>query len=574
MKLPIVLLGVLVACGGDDGSGRLADAPVAHIVVEPADLTVTVTNDVAVMQPYTARLVGDKGLDVDVTAETTFSLADAAYGTFSGATLSITGGGAGPTRVQASARGSTGDAGLTVRVKKVIIDPTGPADPATLFANATEDATRAPTIAYPLDKILVPPNLGQFDVHWRNGQVVNDLFEVTMANSFVDVRIYTKGTDAQQPFWTVFAPDTWYPIASSREQLTLKVAGLSTAAPTTKGTAAAQKVDVTNENSQGGIYYWTSSSPAGVWRYDIAKPNVAPAPFWDQASAPSGCMGCHVLSRDGKRMAITLDSAGGRGAVYTVADRKAINDPNAASPLRWNFATFNAAADKLVTIESGKMFLRAADGTALSTDPLPSVATGAAATHPELAPDDKHLVNAEFTQGDDLTASVGSIVIRTFDNATNTFGTPTVLVPAGADYGNYYPSFSPDSKWIAFTRTRSVSYDDHSAENWLVKADGSAPPIQLGVTNLTGDLTNSWARWVPFGQTFGAQNEPMFYLTFSSRRPFGVRIPGGGQPQIWMTPIFPARAEAGMDPSGNAFRVPFQNVTTSNHIAQWTQAIQ
>jgi hypothetical protein len=65
----------------------------------------------------------------------------------------------------------------------------------------------------------------------------------------------------------------------------------------------------------------------------------------------------------------------------------------------------------------------------------------------------------------------------------------------------------------------------------------------------------------------------MFYLTFSSQRPFGVRIPSGGRPQIWMTPFFPDRATLGQDPSGNAFRVPFQAVDTSNHIAQWTNAV-
>jgi hypothetical protein len=64
----------------------------------------------------------------------------------------------------------------------------------------------------------------------------------------------------------------------------------------------------------------------------------------------------------------------------------------------------------------------------------------------------------------------------------------------------------------------------------------------------------------------------MFYLTFSSKRAFGVRL-AGGRPQIWMTPVFPARAAAGGDPSGKAFRVPFQDLATSNHIAQWTQAV-
>ena len=201
---------------------------------------------------------------------------------------------------------------------------------------------------------------------------------------------------------------------------------------------------------------------------------------------------------------------------------------------------------------------------------------------PEFSPDDTKLVAVEYPGGADYSASNGSIVIRTFDAAANTFGAPTVLVPyVPADntnptaIANWYPSFSPDGQWVVFTRTNGANYDQASAETWMVKADGSAPPVKLDIANLggTANLTNSWARWVPFAQTFGADNQTLFYLTFSSKRPFGVRIPLGGQPQIWMTPVFPDRAAAGQDPSGNAFRVPFQNVLTSNHIAQWTKAV-
>jgi hypothetical protein len=78
---------------------------------------------------------------------------------------------------------------------------------------------------------------------------------------------------------------------------------------------------------------------------------------------------------------------------------------------------------------------------------------------------------------------------------------------------------------------------------------------------------------VPFGQTFGSNSEPLFYLTFSSQRQFGVRAASGSYPQIWMTPFFPDKALAGMDPSGPAFRLPFQDLSSENHIAQWTTSV-
>jgi hypothetical protein len=273
-------------------------------------------------------------------------------------------------------------------------------------------------------------------------------------------------------------------------------------------------------------------------------------------------------------MAVTFDGGHGRGTIYNVADRTALIPFDGATQpaLRWDFATFDAQATKIVTVEESQLYLRALDGTKLA-GPLAPVTAGSLATHPEISPDNTRLVNVEFIGGYDAQAHQGSIVIRSFDAASNTFGAPTIVVPSAMNSANWYPSFSPDSQWIVFTRTTDYSYDDASAETWLVKADGIQAPIQLATANLPGTLTNSWARWVPFGQTFGPSNEPMFYLTFSSKRPFGVRLPTVGRPQIWMTPVFPSRAAAGLDPSGNAFRVPFQDVATSNHIAQWTQAV-
>ncbi|HEY0192942.1 MAG TPA: hypothetical protein VGC42_17620 [Kofleriaceae bacterium] len=577
----------MAACGGDDQHrGGLPDASTAQLIVDPPDVAVTIINDVAVVQPYTAHIFDASGVQIDVTAETAFTLSDPDFGTFDGANLSVTGHGAGMVRVQGTARGRMGDAGLAVTVQKIVVDPAIP-DAPTLFQNATEDPTLAPKIVYPSDKILVPPNLGQFDVHWQNNTAAGaslDLFEIKMANQFVDIRLYTTGLDKDRPapFWTVYAPDVWLPIASTRQQVALTVAGLRKAAPASKGTAVSQQVDVTNEKSQGGIYYWTTSSPQGIWRYDVGKPDVPPAPFF-AGDQPTPCIGCHVLSRDGSKMAMTIDSATGRGTVYNVSDRSVLlpfDGANNKPQLHFDFAAFDSGATKLITIEGGVMNLRQLDGTLITGPVAPSTAN-VQTTMPELSPDDTKLVDVEYPGGEDFETSSGSIMIRSFDPVANTFGAPTALVPYVAPDGNnpaianWYPSFSPDGEWVVFTRTNGQNYDQASAETWMVKADGLSPPVKLDLANLAGtdNLTNSWARWVPFAQTFGADNQKLFYLTFSSKRPFGVRLPNGGQPQIWMTPVFPDRAAVGQDPSGNAFRVPFQDVTTSNHIAQWTKAV-
>ena len=387
-----------------------------------------------------------------------------------------------------------------------------------------------------------------------------------MKNEYVDLRIYKAATGA---IYTDFTANEWLTLATAQEQLTLTVAGMNTASPTQKGTSTPQSVDVTNEVVQGGMYYWTTQPSQGVYRYDMSTPNMPPSSFFMPGQQPTSCIGCHGLSKDGSKIAITLDGGDGRGTIYNVADYSVLV-PFSSNAQYWNFATFTPDATKLVTLSHGVLSLRNTQGgTVIST--IPS-SPGFEATHPELSPDGTRLANVETNASSyDFQVGNGSIVTRTFDAGTNAFGPIQMLVPNASGSSNYYPSWSPDGQWILFTRTTGNSYNDASAQIWVVKADGSLPPIQLAAANLGSNLTNSWARWAPFQQSFGSTNDPVYYFTFSTVRPFGVR--GTGGTQIWMAPFFPARAASGMDPSGPAFRMPFQRIDTANHIAQWTQAI-
>jgi len=531
----------------------------------PADLSVTIVDGAPVTQAYTAILVDEDGERTDVTSRVAFSLAHPAFGNWAGTTLTVTGAGAGPTRVVATDGVASGDTGLTVYVKGSRSDGTTPPGAGGMFDTATETAGRAPTIAYPANGILVPPNLGEFEIHWRDS-VGNNLFEISLHNQYVDLRIYKQASGSA---FTTYTPNEWLTLASPAEQLTLTVAGLNTTTPTQKGTSMAQTVDVTNEVVQGGMYYWTTQPTQGVYRYDMSTPNVPPTSFFMPGQQPTSCIGCHGLSKDGTKIAITLDSGNGRGTIYNVADYQVLV-PFSGNAQYWNFATFTPDAMKLVTLYNGQLTLRQTNGGTVISNVASSA--GKQATHPELSPDGTRLANVETTSLIyDFQVDNGSIVTRMFDAGTNTFGAITTLVADAPGASNYYPSWSPDGQWILFTRTTGNSYNDGSAQIWVVKADGTKPPIQLSLANLGSGLTNSWARWAPFQQSFSKTNEPVFYFTFSTVRPFGIR--GAGGTQIWMSPFFPGRADAGMDPSGPAFRMPFQRLDTANHIAQWTQAI-
>ena len=592
----ICVLVVAAACGGSGGDGF--DEDNATLKLEPATSEHLILNGVFPEQPYTAVLVDPNGNMRDVTAETTFHV-ESSFGAFTGATLSIHG--TGKTTVSALWTDKTGTAQVLARLKstRVADDPANPNDDVPpnapdLFASGTEDAARAPTVVYPADGITMPRNIGDFETHWTDGN--NDVFEVSLQSEFADIRVYVAGNNGvgggPRPSWFAFTPAEWTYAVASQNTVVYQVRGASTAMPGVIGSAQPRMVRLTNEAMEGGVYYWAAAgADYGIFRHDVAKPGQPAEAFmtYQSTGGSSGgkCVACHALSRDGTRMAVTYDGGNGRATIVDVATATA--QPVPATPAedtsRWNFATLFPDGSRMLSVFQGTIVVRStADQSAVGTMPSANYAT-----HPDLSPDLTKLVYVRAaTVGADWSFSGGHIYWRTFDPATNMFGSEQPLVTDGGN--NFYPSWSPDGQWILFNRSpnNGNAYNNAEASLWVVKADGSAPPIQLAAFNAAaGGLTNSWGRWAPFQQTVGTTAEPIYWITVSSKRDFGVRRLNSTQPdnngngtnedektpQIWMSPFYTARAEAGMDPTTPSFRLPFQNLASNNHIAQWTERV-
>lgn len=439
----------------------------------------------------------------------------------------------------------------------------------------------------------MPRNIGDFEAHWTDA--ANNVFEVSLQSEFADIRVYTAGGNGvgggPRPSWFAFTPEEWSYAAAGEASVNYQVRGLDAANPGTIGSSPVRIVRLTNEAMEGGLYYWAATAQGGgeygIFRHDVSKPGQPAEPFMTNVST-GNCVACHALSRDGTTMAITYDGGDGRATIVDVASKTAQPVPALPvtnDPTRWNFATLYPDGSRMLTVFQGTITVR---GTA-DQAPLATMPSAGYATHPDLAPDLSKLVYIRpAAPGADWSFSGGTIYTRTFDAANLTFGTETPLVTAGGN--NFYPSWSPDGQWILFNRAVSNgnAYNNTEASLWVVKADGSAPPVELSAFNAAaGGLTNSWGRWAPFQQTVGTAAEPIYWVTVSSKRDFGVRrlnslqgdTNGNGTnedektPQIWMSPFFTARAAAGQDPTTPAFRLPFQNLTSNNHIAQWTERI-
>jgi hypothetical protein len=554
------------ACGGGGGG----NTPSGTLEILPDNAALEVQNGVAVEQAYQAFLHRPDGQVIDVTANTIFAIDQTDMGSFAGPKLTVGGFQAGLGTIRARSGDIEDTAGVIVNVAQTRVDGDAPDNAPALFEGAAESPGLVPSVVYPSDQVLVPPNLGDLEVHWQAPMATN-LYEVTLTGDHLTLQIYTGGT-----------PNDWLPISLAEWKLVgrslssnsfeVKVRAMDVAAPTLAGTSNPIKVFVATQDVEGGLYYWatvsTDGSPEGIYRHDMGRPGEAPEQFFTTTQTPGNrCVACHALSRDGTKMAVVFDGGNGAGSVLDVLSGTL--DLPVDGSFRWNFASFAPQNDRMITALQGALTLRnATTGAVVSTVPGAEYKT-----HPDYAPDGTRIAYvAADSHTQDWVFSGGKIVTRTIA-ANGTYGDAVPLVDT--DDNAYYPSWSPDSQWIAFNRSGEDSYDDSTARIWVASADGTVAPILLSAADVNTGLTNSWPRWTPFSQIYapgGSTGEQILWLTFASKRAYGVRL-AAGRPQIWMAPFFPERARAGLDATGPAFRLPFQSINTNNHIAQWTEQI-
>jgi hypothetical protein len=251
-------------------------------------------------------------------------------------------------------------------------------------------------------------------------------------------------------------------------------------------------------------------------------------------------------------------------------------------------------------------------------------ASGTRPTMPDWGPDGTSVVyvvpQGEFTSWRKDDAHIFGGSLWTIPYAGNgSFGPSPAEILHSTGENNYYPSYSPDvnpTSFIIFNRVVNMSqgancnsgfcpddsFSNPVARLMLLRTAAGSTPIDLEKANgspLTSPvpLSNSYPRWAPFVQTY--KGNKLLWFTFSSTRDYGVRVlnhksgmyqcypadaaetPGAThkqpfasqcqEPQLWMAPLSFSEAQGNRDPSGVAFWIPYQDITTHNHTAQWTQ---
>jgi len=545
----------LAACASTDNSGDDGAPATPGLVIEPSQIDVTVVNDRSVEQPLVVFVVSDNGDRRDVTASASFEIAGERVGSMRDAVF-VSGTVAGRATVRVTAGDTFGEAPVTVRTDYSSVDGSAPADAADQFERATPAAGDV-QLLYPPHDVALPPNLGELEVHWQ-GEQATTLHEISIATELATIRRYTAGRAEDGGYIERLDGPDWGRIAAAALGKTAKltVRSLLAADPTRAVTSSPVAVRLEPGPVVGGIYYWASTTadgaPAGIYRRDWgAKGDAEPFYTTDQ-SAQNRCVGCHALSRDGQRMAVTLDGGAGAGTLLDVATRQVSLAADAGT--RWTHTAWTSDGGYLVSELDGRLALRVgATGAQVADVPT---APGYA-TYPDFSPASDSLVYG--------TRDPNQVVVQEFDATTGDFGPPRVL-DAGP-VKDSYPAWSPDGRWILYNQD-----GPGGNELWVVRADGSQPPIHLARADASADLHNAWPRWTPFEHR-GADGEALYWFTFSSTRAFGLTLARDERTQLWMAAFRPARAESGADPSDPAFRIPFQDLGGTNHIAQWTERV-
>ncbi len=580
------------------------------IDIQPANQTLVIDGTTPATSGYKATGTFKDGHTADVTALVAFAVTDAALGSFAGAAFTSGVDHGGLTQVTASAGQVQGTTGLTLLFKQRYVDPGSmglPSDPGGKFGGP-DTPSLAAQLVYPNDGVLVPPNLGKLEVHWKPAAGTS-LYALGFSNAATDVVVYAGCTNPTNG-GCIYLPDqtVWHWIAETNRGAT--PVAVSVRATDGQGggvgTSNAIHVSFSQDDINGGLYYWTTSGGTGIMRFDFASTTQTMAVKFIGTQLTGGtCVGCHALSHDGARVVaeaggqndgrlLLLDVATSMPMVAFGSTPKSIFESWEPSNARYVgvYADSGATDFNLMLFDGmSGAFLGDVGGTGTSANP---------ADHPDWSADGHHIAYVKVgTPGTCQRMWSGAIeMVDTPDGMM--WSAPTELVPSTPGKNHYYPAFSPDGGFLVYDESTcpagkntdgSCNGDtDATATLFAVATKAGAQPIALAKCNAGGitdgnnaALTNSFPRWSPFVfQRTSESGSRLEWVTFSSARNYGLRppppspSPGGESPVgtlIWMAAVDPDKIANGEDGCYTAFALPFQDITTSNHIAQWTTKV-
>lgn len=518
------------------------------------------------------------------------------------------GGGSGGTpgtggRIVAGTGGAAPDAGppvppITDFPPDPIFDMGAASTAPTLFTTAPR-STGAPCVLSPAPGTLMPRNWlrPRFSYKPSSGE---NLFEITLTvQGFAHpLVIYTTALSytLDATIWAglrISVNDQ--PIAVTVRALTVSGSGTVQTPPSP---VAMADFTIAPVDAPGKIVYWAipNGSSDGILRgFGIGEESVEDVLAATQLTGGTisttlndGCIGCHAATPDGLSVGFQLGPHNNSGpdsyydSVATIsgtvgqqpswatnnqlATIRALRGIPAFSRSHW---TDGDHVELLMDANNQGQLLWVNMDTDGAQGTIARTGDPGGATEPSFSHDGTRIVyvsaNAYSFADGRLGSGPGDLYTVPYGNRTG--GTATSVSGASdPSYTEYYPAFSPDDAYIAFTRFsgNGNSYSNNQAEVFVVPAAGGQairfgandPPACQGVTS--PGVTNDWPKWSPEA-TAASNGKTYYWVTFSSTR--------DGRPQLYVAPMTVSAGAVNVDYP--ALYLWNQPSTDDNHTPSW-----
>ncbi len=542
------------------------DDPIVEVQINPLDAIVTVVDgQIPPSTQYTAVGITQGGLEVPLTGSWGWDRLDlASIGNQSGQ-FTATGLAGGLGTVSFDPDGPLGIVNTSATVKLEFTSEPEPVDPGIKagFDDATEPDPSL-TLLYPYDKTVFPRGLIGPTIQW-NGGAATDMYYLHVYSDFFEFKAYTFVPPPSRFDFPALPEDVWLKLTASTEgpvQVDIqRFDGQQ------HYLAKTQTWTIAPANLTGAVYYWEVNQ-GNVVRLNIG--DTGPEQFI-QKPAGVTCVACHSVSKDGSRIAASFHGGYSPWSTIDADSGQVLYFPDLASGFQaiapngshviWGQSGGNVPL-KLTTFDSNQV--------------LATLATpGGFPVHPVWSGDGNKIAFARRTDGNWLDFNNSELWLAEVDLMNHTFANITQIVDKVPGLTTTtFPTFAPDSQWIAFNRLNHARTRAAVTEIWLTNLDGSAQTRLdqangLGIIEPGQDQTSYEPTFLPV--SVGGY----YWLIIGSERKYGNTLtdmnPNTRRKQLWVTAI-DSNIVPGQDPSHPAFWLPGQELNNQNMRGEWALA--